>query len=219
AAKGQLTSAMGKYEAAEAQVRYAEIRSPIDGVVTDRSLFAGETATAGTPLVTVMDTSILLAKVHIGESLAQQLKVGAAATALVPGGTGPVAATVTLISPALDPGSTTIEVWVKIDNRSGQLKVGAPVKVEMTGPSVAQALKIPATAILVAQDGNTSVMVVAPDGTARRRPVTVGIEAGGEAQIIRGLSPSDLVITGGAYGLDEGTPVKVGAPFGGGGGH
>jgi multidrug efflux pump subunit AcrA (membrane-fusion protein) len=118
---------------------------------------------------------------------------------------------VTLISPALDPGSTTIEVWVKIDNRSGRLKVGTPVKVEMTGPSAAQAWKIPAAAILAAQDGGKSVMVVGADGTAQRKPVTLGIEDGQEVQITGGLSPSDLVITSGAYGLDKGTKVKVSA--------
>jgi multidrug resistance efflux pump len=54
AAQGQLTSAQGKFEGAEAQVNYSEIRSPIDGVVTDRPLFAGETANPGTPLIRVM---------------------------------------------------------------------------------------------------------------------------------------------------------------------
>ena len=68
AAQGQLTSAEGKYKGAEAQVDYSEIRSPIDGVVTDRPLFAGETAAAGTPLITVMDTSVLLAKTHIAQA-------------------------------------------------------------------------------------------------------------------------------------------------------
>jgi multidrug resistance efflux pump len=60
-AEGQLTSAKGKYLAAQAQLSYTEIRSPISGVVTDRPLFAGETAAAGTPVLTVMDTSALLA--------------------------------------------------------------------------------------------------------------------------------------------------------------
>ena len=76
AAQGQLTSAEGKYKGAEAAVNYSEIRSPIDGVVTDRPLFAGETAAAGAPLITVMETSTLLAKTHIAQSLAQQMKVG-----------------------------------------------------------------------------------------------------------------------------------------------
>jgi HlyD family secretion protein len=75
-AQGQLTSAKGKYLGAEAQVSYSEIRSPIDGMVTDRPLFAGETAAAGTPLITVMQTSSLLAKVHLSQSLAQRMRVG-----------------------------------------------------------------------------------------------------------------------------------------------
>ena len=61
-AQGQLTSAEGKYMGAEAQLNYSEIRSPINGVVTDRPLYAGETAAAGAPLLTVMDTSALIAK-------------------------------------------------------------------------------------------------------------------------------------------------------------
>src|ERR1700677_1803128 len=79
-AQGQLTSAKGKYLGAQAQLSYTEIRSPIAGVVTDRPLFAGETAAAGNPVITVMDTSALLAKLHISQTQAQQLSVGAVAS-------------------------------------------------------------------------------------------------------------------------------------------
>ena len=214
AAQGQLTSAQGKYEGAQAAVNYSEIRSPIDGVVTDRPLFAGETAAAGAPLITVMETSTLLAKTHIAQSLAQQMKVDDNASVLVPGLADPVEAKVSLISPALDPGSTTVEVWLKIDNKAGKLKVGTPVKVSVTGKTVAQAWKIPAAAILTAEDGSKSVMVVGDDRTAHRKPVTLGIEDGEDVQVTGGLAPGDLVITGGAYGMDEGTKVKVGPASG-----
>ena len=40
--------------------------------MTDRPLFAGETAAAGAPLITVMDTTALLAKTHIAQSLARR---------------------------------------------------------------------------------------------------------------------------------------------------
>ncbi|MFP5208531.1 MAG: efflux RND transporter periplasmic adaptor subunit [Acidobacteriota bacterium] len=211
AAQGQLTSAQGKYEAAKAQVAYSEIRSPISGVVTERPLFAGETASAGTPLLTVMDTSTLLAKAHIGQSMAQQLKLGDAASVSVPGMDKPVEAKVTLISPALDPGSTTVEVWLRIDNRDGKLRVGTPVKVSITGRTVAKAWKVPASAILTALDGSKSVMVIGSDETAHRKRVTLGIVDGDEAQVTSGLLPSDVVITIGGYAMDEGTKVKVGA--------
>jgi multidrug efflux pump subunit AcrA (membrane-fusion protein) len=210
AAEGQLTSAEGKYKGAQAQQSYSEIRSPIDGVVTDRPLFAGETAAAGAPLVTVMDTSSLLAKTHIAQSVAQRMKVGDEASIQAPGVADPVEATVELISPALDPGSTTVEVWLKIGNKAGSLKVGTPVKVSIAGKTVAQAWKVPASAILTSQDGSKFVMVVGSDGAAHRKPVIAGIIDGEDVQVTSGLAPGDLVITGGAYGLDDGTKVKVG---------
>jgi multidrug efflux pump subunit AcrA (membrane-fusion protein) len=209
-ARGQLTSAEGKYKGAQAQVSYSEIRSPIDGVVTDRPLYAGETAAAGTPVITVMDTSSLLAKAHVAQNLAQHMKLGDEASVLVPGVAGAIPAKVALISPALDPGSTTVEVWLKIDNKAGTLKVGTPVKASIAGRTEAKAWKIPAAAILAAQDGSKFVMVVGTDGTAHRKPVTLGIADAGEVQVTSGLEPGDLVITQGAFGLDEGARVKVG---------
>jgi HlyD family secretion protein len=209
AAHGQLASAEGKFKGAAAQLGYSEIRTPISGVVTDRPLFAGETAAAGAPLLTVMDTSTLLAKTHIAQSIAQQLKVGNEADVRVPGVVEDVKATVSLISPALDPGSTTVEVWLKIDNRSGALRVGTPAKVLISGRSVAKALKIPQSAVLTAEDGNKSVMVIV-DGAAHRKTATLGISDGDDIQVLSGLTPSDLVITSGAYGLDENARVKVG---------
>lgn len=208
-ARGQLTSAEGRFKGASALAGYAEIRTPIRGIVTDRPLFAGETAAAGAPLITVMDTSTLLAKMHIAQVQAQQLRLGDQAEVRVPSIDHPVMAQVSLISPALDPGSTTVEVWLKIDNRDGALKVGTPVKVLINSQRITQALKIPQAAVLTAEDGEKSVMVIVA-GSAHRRPVTLGITDGKEVQVVAGLSASDQVITSGAYGLDDGTHVKTG---------
>jgi HlyD family secretion protein len=211
AAKGQLTSAEGKYQGAEAQVSYSEIRSPISGVVTERPLFAGETVAAGSTLLTVMDTSAVLAKIHLAQQLAQQLKVGDGASITVPGIANPVLAKVSLISPALDPGSTTEEIWLRVDNKKGALKVGTPVHASIVGTRVPQALTVPTSALLTAQDGSKSVMVVGADGAAHSKPVTVGITDDGRAQITNGLTTADLVITSGNYALEDGTKVQVGA--------
>ena len=74
AAEGQLASAKGKLATAQAMTEFASLRSPIDGVVTDRPLFPGETAAAGAAVITVMDTSSLLAKLHLAQASAQALK-------------------------------------------------------------------------------------------------------------------------------------------------
>lgn len=102
-------------------------------------------------------------------------------------------------------------MWLKIDNKSGKLKVGTPVKASITGKTVENAWKIPAAALLTAQDGSKSVMLVGSDGAAHKKAVTLGISDGDDVQVTSGVSAADMVITGGAYGLDEGTKVKVGA--------
>jgi multidrug efflux pump subunit AcrA (membrane-fusion protein) len=212
-AQGQLTSAKGKYLGAEAQLSYTEIHSPISGVVTDRPLFAGETAAAGTPVITVMDTSALRAKLHISQIEAQQLSLGAPADITVPGMPEPVAAKVSLISPALDPGSTTVEVWLRMENPKGLYKAGTPVHTTITGRTANNAVVIPAEAVQTAQDGTSKfVMIVGPDNVAHKRDVTLGIQTPKEVQITSGVSASDTVITTGAYAMDDGTKVKIGKP-------
>src|SRR3954463_10655601 len=109
-AKGQLESAQGKFQGAEAQLQYSEIRSPISGVITDRPLYPGEMAAAGTPLLTVMDVSSVIAKAHISQNDAAALHVGDQGTVTVPGIEHPIEGRVTVVSPALDPNSTTVEV-------------------------------------------------------------------------------------------------------------
>jgi multidrug efflux pump subunit AcrA (membrane-fusion protein) len=210
-AEGQLNSAKGKYLGAEAQLSYTEIRSPISGVVTDRPLFAGETASAGTPLLTVMDTSALIAKLHLAQAQAQQLTLGAPATVTIAGLADPVPAKVSLISPALDPGSTTVEIWLRVENPKGLFKAGTPVRASITGRTASNAVIIPTEALQFAPDGSRYVMVIAADSTAHKRPVTTGIATSDSTQILTGVSPSDTVITTGAYALDDNTKVKIAA--------
>jgi HlyD family secretion protein len=209
-AEGQLSSAKGKYLAAQAQVSYTQIRSPIAGVVTDRPLFPGETTNSGTTLITVMDTSFLLAKVHLSQTIAQGLKVGGAATVTIPGMDAPVPARVSLVSPALDPGSTTVEVWLRVENRAGKYKAGTPVETSIPGKTVTKAVKVPLSAVLTASDGSKSVMIVGSDGAAHKKIVQLGISDGEDVQVTQGLDGSETVIIAGAYGLDEGTKVKIG---------
>lgn len=211
-AQGQLTSAKGKLMSAEAQVSYAQLRSPINGVVTERPLFPGETAQPGTAVITIMDTSSLLAKLHLAQASAQKLHVGSKAEVTVPGVDDPLEGTVSFLSPALDPGSTTVEVWIRVPNTGGSLKAGTPAHTTLSGTTVEKALQVPASAIVPGTDGATAVMLVGADGTAHKTPVKVGIRTPESVQILSGLAPSATVITEGGYGLDDGTKVKVGKP-------
>jgi HlyD family secretion protein len=214
AAAGQLASAKGKYLGSAALVQYSEIRSPIAGVVADRLLYPGQVAAAGTPLITVMDTSQVVARAHIPQEQAALLKVGNAATITVPGSNEKVPGKVTVVSPALDPNSTTVEVWVQAKNPQQRLRPGSTVQVSMLAGAIPDALVVPAAAVLTGADGSTSVMVVGADGRAHQKPVQVGIRQDGEVEIAKGLSGGETVITTGAYGLPDNTRVQVEASAG-----
>jgi HlyD family secretion protein len=211
-AAGQLASARAKYEGAAAQLSYSEIRSPISGVVTERPLYAGEMATAGTPLITVMDTSEVVARAHIPQDQAALLKVGDKAEIEGPDAIK-LPGKVTVVSPALDPNSTTVEVWVQAANPKNTLKAGASVQVQINAGAIPDAIVIPASAVVPNTEGGggDAVMVIGADGRAHRKAVKVGIRQDGQAQIVSGINPGDTVITSGGYGLPDNTQVKVAA--------
>lgn len=208
-AAGQLESAKGKYLGAQAQFSYSEIRSPIDGVVTDRPLYPGEMAASGTPLITVMDISQVIARAHIPQDQAVLLKVGDAAKITVPGDDTSVEGKVTVVSPALDPNSTTVEVWVQAKNPEQRMKPGVSVQLSMLSQTVPDALVVPSSAILTAADGATSVMVVGPDHRAHQKAVKIGIKQGNDIQVVTGVEEGERVIAAGAYGLPDNTKVTV----------
>jgi HlyD family secretion protein len=209
AAQGQRDSAKGKYLGAMAALSYSEVRSPINGVVTDRPLYPGEMAAAGAPLLTVMDISSVIAKAHIPQSDAAALKVGDKGTMLVPGIDQPIDGKVTVVSPALDPNSTTVEVWFEAKNPKHELKPGTSVTVSLTAQTVKEALVVPVSSILTAADGSTTVMVAGPDGIAHQKAVKLGIRNGDDVQIVDGVTESDKVVSTGAYGLPDKTKIKV----------
>jgi len=210
-AQGQLTSAKGKFQGAEAMLSYTEIRSPINGYVTDRPLYPGETPAPGMPLITVMDTSSVIARAHIPAEDAALLHRGDPATIIAPGNVR-VAAKVTIISPAVDPNSTTVEVWVEAPNTDGRLRPGTTVTAEMVARTVKDAVIVPVEAVLKSSDNATTIMTVGSDNHAHEVPVTTGIRDGDRIQITSGLKGGETVITVGAYGIPDNTEVKVSNP-------
>jgi multidrug efflux pump subunit AcrA (membrane-fusion protein) len=211
-AAGQLASAKGKYLGATAQLGYSEIRSPINGVIADRPWYPGEMATAGTPLLTVMDVSQVVARAHIPQQDAALLKLGDKATITAAGEDQPAEGKITVISPALDPNSTTVEVWVQAKNPEQRLKPGASVGLSMLAQTIPDALVIPAASLLTAEDGTTSVMLAGSDNRAHQKPVKVGVRQADQVQIVEGVQAGDRVVTSGAYGLPDNTKIKVEEP-------
>jgi HlyD family secretion protein len=199
-AAAQRNQAKARQDAAVAQLSYSRITSPIDGVVTERPLYAGETPQSGAPIITVMDISQVVARAHIAPAEAAELKVGDEAN-IIGSDNIPVSAKVTQISPALDSTNTTIEVWAQAVNPGGHLKPGASVRVELIAKTVPDALVIPQTALLTSGSGATSVIVIDTNNQPHKKSVETGIRDAGNVQITDGLESGQRVVTTGAFEL------------------
>jgi RND family efflux transporter MFP subunit len=159
-------------------------------------------------LLTIMDTSSVVARAHIPQEQAALLKPGDLATIIAPD-VAPLSGRVTIVSPALDQGGTTVQVWVEADNKAGSLRPGSTVQLKIVARTIEDANAIPEQALLKSPENATSVMVVDSQGKAHNREVETGIISGGLIQITKGLQPGETVVTTGAYGLPDNTQVKV----------
>jgi multidrug efflux pump subunit AcrA (membrane-fusion protein) len=207
AAQSQVDAASARLAGARSQVSYSEVRSPIDGIVADRALNAGEMASSGIALITVVNISEIVARANIPVREVGSVKVGDKAAITAPD--GELTGRVTVVSPAVDPSSTTVEVWVLVRNPGDKLKPGVTAKVSIQARTISDAIVIPMLALLSSAEGENEVMLVGSDSVAHEQKVEIGVRQGDKVQITKGVRDGDLVVTSGGVGLADKTKVEV----------
>src|SRR4051794_15592425 len=209
AAQAQLETARGTYQSAEAQAQYSEVHSPITGVVADRPLFPGDLASTGQPLFVVMDISRIVARANVTQADAALVRIGAPATVKV--GDAEVQGKVTVVSPATDAASTTVQVWVEAPNAGERLRPGTGAHVVINVATIKDAVVVPASAIVSGEEGGSAVVTVA-NNVAHPKKVEVGAREGEKVQIVSGVAAGEQVVTVGALGLDDKAKVRIVKP-------
>jgi len=189
------------------QLGYAEIRSPISGIVSDRPIYPGEMAASGSAIISIVDISQVVARANVPVKDASSIQVGRPAR--IAGPDGDIPAKVTVVSPAVDPNTTTVEVWVQAANPGEKLKPGATARVTIIAETIQDTIIVPASALLNSDEGGQKVMVVGSDSRAQERKVSVGVRQGNRVQIVTGLQPGDQVVTSGGLGLEDKAKVTV----------
>jgi multidrug efflux pump subunit AcrA (membrane-fusion protein) len=207
AAEEQVNAAKAHYESAAAQAGYAEVRSPINGIVADRPVYTGDTAAAGVPIASIVDISQVVARANIAVKEAASIRVGRPAT--ITGPEGVLAGKVMVVSPSADPNTTTIQVWVQADNPGEKMRPGGTVRVAIRADLIQETLLVPTAALLNSEEGGEMVVVVGKDSLAHQRKVTVGIREGNRVQILGGVNEGEKVITSGGLGLDDKAKVTI----------
>ena len=210
AAQAQVNAAKAHYESLQAQAAYAEVRSPINGIVSDRPVYPGDTPVPGMPIVSIVDISKVVARANISVKDAAPVQVGRPAT--ITGPEGVLTGKVIVVSPAADPNTTTVQIWVEADNPGEKMKPGGTVHVSIRADLIKDTLLVPSVALLNSDEGGEKVMVVTPSGKdfiAHERKVTVGVREGNRVQILGGVNEGEKVITSGGLGVDDKAKVTI----------
>lgn len=210
-AKSRVEQARAHLAAVQAQLDFTEIRSSFSGVITEQFLFPGDMAKPDAPLFTVMDLSTAVARAQVPDSDAAPLRKDQEclfAPADLPG--RQFAGRISVVNRSVDPARRTVETWCEIPNARGELLAGMFGQVSIVTGVMRNSVAVPASAVQMAEGASRGIVMVAgSDGTALRREVETGIAFDGKIQIRSGLKPGEPVIVTGAYGLGEGTRIRV----------
>ncbi len=194
----------------EARLENTNVTTPHRGVILNRYLQTGDYAKAGTAIVTVADTSVMLAKATVGEGQITQLKLGDMAQVLVEAlSTQPFVGKITKIVPAAAVPTRTFTIEVSIDNADNTLLAGLTAKVLVNGKIHPDAMVVPEAALVLFEDQRT-VFVLAEDQVVQRK-LKIGYVGDGYAEVLDGLKAGELVVVAGQNTVRDGAKVKVAA--------
>jgi cobalt-zinc-cadmium efflux system membrane fusion protein len=202
-AEGQSTTA-----AASQLAGRAVVRAPFDGVVVGRTHQTGDLVSPGAPepLLRVIDPARL--QVEAAVPAADLGRVATGNSARVRGAGFPdETARVIARPPSVDPATGTALVRLAFDTPTRR-PVGLTAEVEIYGEEHRAAVLVPADALV--QEGTASYLFVV-DGKkiAHRRPVEVGVTAGGKAEILSGVKAGEPVVVRGQTALPDGATVEA----------
>lgn len=178
------------------------IRSPIEGVVVEKSIMPGELLSAGdTQCFTVADLSRVWVMAQIFDADLDSVRVGDSAEVESGSGAKILAGKVDNVSAEVDPNTQSVLARVVVENPGDFLKKQMYVGVRIRSGEARDALLVPVTAVLRDDENLPFVYVVAADGSYARRPVDLGYRDGDRMVIASGLNVGDKVVVDGSIFL------------------
>lgn len=212
-AAGQVRSAEGNSMLLQEKLNNATVAAPKRGVVTKRFVQAGTFARAGSAIVTVADTTTLLAKATVGESQIDDLMVGAVVKVKVDAlGGQEFTGEVTRLSPVAATPARTFAAEITIPNNQGILKAGMFAKVAVPAKVRLGVVAVPDSALVLKEDQKT-IFVVNSDNKVQQRTLKLGYMGDGWAEVLEGINEGETIVVAGQNKIKDGmeiTPVQGG---------
>ena len=204
--KFELAALEATYELKQLNYDYSNIRAPIDGVVSERTIKPGQNVNIGDVAFRITDTTELLADLRIPQAQLSKFQPGQAATIRVASmPDNEFDASIIRISPTIDAQSGTFRATVRVRNKDGALAPGMFGRFSIAYEQHPDALVVPAAALL--DDDEQSVVYVVTDDKVVRRAVETGIRTNGQIEILDGLAENEQIVVVGQGGLRDGSKI------------
>lgn len=196
-------------EAARAKLAYATITAPRDGVLIARDVERGDVVQPGKALMVLSPAGETQVVLQIDERNLGRLRLGQPALASADAYPQErFAAEVVYINPGIDAQRGTVEVKLRVPHPPQYLKQDMTVSADIEVARSAGALAVPAEAVRDTA-GASPWVLVARDGRAERRAVTLGLRGNGVAEVRSGLDPGEVVLVPGATQVAPGQRVQA----------
>ncbi len=214
-ATAAVKSASAQLDIARRALDDAQVRSPIDGIISKRYVQVGEKAAPDMALFAVVDLSRLILEALVPASDIPRVQIGQGVRFNVDGFEQRVfTGEVVRINPAAETGSRALIVYVAVINADGALKSGMYATGGITLRTAAQVPVVPVAA-LRSSEGVSTVLRI-NSGKIVEQVVKTGLrnDAEGMVEITEGLVPGMQVLAVRLDGIKAGSLVKLPTPKG-----
>ncbi|GAB3045982.1 efflux RND transporter periplasmic adaptor subunit [Spirosoma pulveris] len=204
-----LDEVKARQQLAAKNLRETKLYAPISGIVARKGASPGEIIPQGQPLFQIADIQPIKVRVSVPESEVGQLRLGQSAQVTIPAINGTYTGKISLIGAVADPASRAYSVKIDLPNPKLQIRPGMIADARITSARRSKALSLPGNAVLRDDDQSTYVFVAdSLKKQAFKRKVTIGKIFASNVEITSGLTPNDLVVTGGQQKLQEGASIQ-----------
>jgi len=193
---------------------FNRVVAPFDGVVTSRNIDVGDLVDAGNgglgkALFTIAQIDPLRLYVYVPQVYAQQVKVGDLVTVTLPEREGEeYKGSIARTARAIDTGTRTMQVEIRVPNPEDALIAGAYVQVNLPIKQDGTALLVPTNVLLFRPDG-PRVATVDAAGRVRLSAVKLGTDFGSTVAVLSGLKSDDRIVLNPADSLTDGDVVTL----------
>ncbi len=218
-ALGQVEADKGALAKALEDLKHTVVRSPIDGLLSNRFVEKGDWVSTGVKLFQVSDYRTVYVETFLSDKDVSKLDVekviqegeGVEAQVTVDSLPGrPLTGKVGYVKPILNE-NRLFEVRIYIDNSKMQLLEGMYARARVLVNRIPDVVKIPIDALLEQLRANAGNTVVRVDGDTRAQltRIKIGIRDDLFAEVLDGLQPGDRVVVEGKEVLSSGQPLEV----------